>query len=430
MIQEMLALGWLLALAASCQAGQVILAWDMPLDWQPGMRYVLRISSTQAGRSVAAERTIDPFPAERCRQWPDAQHTTETLCGQVCLDPGDFSLSLHAVTPKGASGESNVLDLDLTSTSACMPVTVVHAPQAKPSKAATTAVGVAATVGIVAAGQGGGNVPSIPGLPNMGCVSWSIVAPCMCGPFTPCVVVTYMEPAFIAEVVKKPGDTVIPVLGDVLQAVLNTVGIPALGGGGSGNATGSGHTNLAYSEVHIYAFPNLLGGPCTSCAPNGGLALHYASEIDSATWRTAVAVPSPLDLIQQIGVWGPLYPRGGKVIHASGPIAAALVAVRGMSIAHQPIGTPPQVEAHIVTMPTIESGTCLQMAYPRQLPCMDPGGPPPLWETGTTSLTGKYVFVFWRRRTCCVNPANATCGIATPGVGGYGSNLCILPPLP
>jgi hypothetical protein len=235
-----------------------------------------------------------------------------------------------------------------------------------------------------------------------------------------------MEPAYIVEVVPKPGETVVPLLGGLLREALATVGSPALGGGGAANT--SGPTNLHYNEVHVYDFPNIFGGPCTGCLPGGGLALHYASELDAVSWRTAAITPTPVDLLQQIGVWGPLYPRGGKVIHGSGVIAGALAAVRGMDIAHQPIGSPPHVDAHVVPLPALGRAGCLQLAYPKQLPCMDPGGPPPLWETGTTSLNGRYLYIVWQRRTCCVQVP--TCGITLPGIGGYGQNLCALSLVP
>jgi hypothetical protein len=351
----------------------------------------------------------------------------DSLCGQICLDPGDYTLSVHAVRGQVSSAESNVLDVDLTSTTLCTPVAVVQGPPAKPSKAAT-AGGVAAVVGALAAKFGQGAVPGLPSLPNLGCVHWKPLGPCLCNPYTPCVTVEYFEPAWIIETVKIPGSTALDAFSPVLQTVLAAAGVPALGGGGAGNANGSGHTNLHFSEAHIYAFPQLLGGPCTSCAPSTApFAVHYASEIDPL-WRTAVAVPSPLDLVRQVGVWGHLFPRGGKVIHGSEPVASGLEAARALDIAFNPFGEPPNVEARVVLQPTGGTSSCFQMAYPKQTGCFPAGTPPPVWEGGALSMRGTYIWIIWSKKTCCVNPEQSRCGIAL--AGGYGPNLCLLPPIP
>ena len=174
--------------------------------------------------------------------------------------------------------------------------------------------------------------------------------------------------------------------------------------------------------------PNSSGGPCTGCAPGAApFTLHYASETDPL-WRTAVATPSPLSVLQQIGVWAPLYPRGGKAIHSSEPVGSGIAAVRGMDIAHQPVGTPPHADAHVVLQPTESTSRCCQLASPRLTPCFPAGTPPLLWEHGTVSPRGTYVWLFWRTRTCCVLPAQASCGITL--VGTHGANACLLPPPP
>jgi hypothetical protein len=284
------------------------------------------------------------------------------------------------------------------------------------------------TVLAVQAGVAHGRTSSWTSLVNFQCVSWMITGPCVCNPLTPCVQVTYWEPGWLVETVKRPGTTTLPGLGDLLTVALDAAGVPPLGGGGAGNATGSGHTNLQYNEVHVSTFPQLLGGPCTGCAPGAApFTLHYVSETDPL-WRPAVATPSPLSLLQQIGVWAPLYPRGGKAIHSSEPVGSGIAAVRGMDIAHQPVGTPPNAEAHVVLQPTASTSRCCQLASPGQTPCFPAGTPPLLWEHGTISARGTYVWLFWRKRTCCVLPAQASCGITL--VGTHGANGCLLPTLP
>jgi hypothetical protein len=242
------------------------------------------------------------------------------------------------------------------------------------------------------------------------------------------VQVEYWEPGWMVETVKQPGTTVLDLAAPLLQTAFSALGVPPFGGGGAGNATGTGHTNLQYNEVHVMPFPQLLGGPCTGCAPGQpAFTLNYASEADPA-WRTAVATPSPLSLLQQIGVWAPLYPRGGKAIHSSEPVGSGIAAMRAMDIAFQPVGTPPNVDTHVVLNPTGSTSTCCQLASPRQTPCFPVGTPPVLWEHGTVSPRGTYLWIFWRKRSCCVNPNQATCGITL--VGGYGANGCLLPTPP
>jgi len=251
----------------------------------------------------------------------------------------------------------------------------------------------------------------------------------MCG-LTPCVTVEYWEPAWLVETVKQPGTVTLEILSPILTAALHAFGVPPIGGGGAANASGSPGTNLHYSEAHVWAWPQLLGGPCTSCAPSAtGFGLHYASEVDPV-WRTATASPSALNALIQLGVWARLYPRGGKVIHGSPPVASGVQAARALDIAHQPIATPPNVEAHPVIQPSPATSICMQLASPHQRPCFPAGTPPVTWESGAVSPKGSYIWIFWVKKTCCVNPAQATCGITLPAVGGSGQNFCPFQQLP
>jgi len=283
---------------------------------------------------------------------------------------------------------------------------------------------------ILAALQGGSSsqsTPSFTDMVNLACVSWKITGPCVCNPSTPCVQVEYWEPGWLVETVKRPGTTSLDLAAPLIHAAFDALGVPPFGGGGAGNASGSGHTNLQYNEVHVITFPQLLGGPCTGCAPGDApLTLHYASETDPL-WRTAVAIPSPLDLLRSLGVWARLYPRGGKAIHSSEPVGSGIAAARAMDIAFNPIGEPPNNETRVVLQPTGATSSCCQLASPRQTPCFPVGTPPLLWESGTVSPNGTYVWLFWRQRTCCVNPNQATCGITL--LGGQGANACLIPPL-
>jgi len=415
----MLLVGLLLSLAMRVQAGEVTLAFEYELDLQSSVSFTLHVVGAHGGQAAAQDLPVALLP--RCPTTATFTPLVETVCVQLCLEPDDYSLTAQAHRGVEASPFSNILDVDLRVTTPCTlplppppPDKKRHAfpipPPPLPIPVATDTV--------------------LADLPNPGCVTWKITGACFCNPFTPCVSVSYYEPAYLVEVVKQPGTTLLTLGQPLLAAALKAAGLSLWGGGGAANATGDGQTNKHYAEAHVWQFPQLLGGPCTGCAPSGTFTLHYASELDLPTWRTATAAPTPLDLVQQIGVWARLYPRGGTVIHSSEVIASAVTAIRAMDITRQPIGTPPNVDVHRILQPIPDDHTCAQMALPKRLPCMTPGTPPPLWETGTTSKQGNYLLVFWRQRTCCVEPARATCGITVPGVGGQGANLCLLPPLP
>src|SRR5215471_4026627 len=431
-----LTMSLLLSTVALAQAGTQFLAWDYPLAWQSGTTYVLQITVQRGGPSLTSEQPLPFLSPQSCTALPVTERTVDTLCGSICLPPGDYSLTLFALPHGQRSSPSNVLDLDLTSTTPCPGS--APAPASPPASSPGGAVAGGVVAGGAVAASTRRSVAAAPpenvawtDLLNFNCVSWKITGACVCGfPPHPCVTVEYFEPGWLVETVKVPGSTTLAALGPIINAALSQAGA-TLPAGGAGNASGTGHTNLHFGDVHVFPFPQLLGGPCTSCAPSmTGLLLHYASELDPA-WRTAVAVPSPLNLLQKIGVWHALYPRGGKVIHGSPVVASAVEAVRGLDITDQPVGTPPQPDVHVVLQPApgiTGLGCCMQLASPKQTPCFMAGTPPPLWDHGLVSRRGTYLFVIWRRRLCCVEATNTTCGITVPGVGGQGANTCALTP--
>jgi hypothetical protein len=413
-------------------AWNLALAWDYPQHLHPQTQYELHMITTAQGRAVAEDRRVVPLPTSQC---PDEAETEGwmTVCARACLAPGDYSLTVRARQAGAWSVYSNVLDLDFTPETRCVSQpdvsgTVTPAQPNETLKPGAVAGGVAVVGGAAAASS---RSLSLPALINPACVHWKILGPCLCNPWTPCVRIEYFEPGWLVEVVKRPGTSALPVLSSILQAALSATGIPALGGGGAGNTGGAGHTNLHFSDVHVWTFPQLWPSPCTACAPVNALpVLHYASEMDAASWRTATAPPLPLPALFPVGVWGPKYPRGGKVIHGSAPIAAALAAVRGMDIVRQPVAPPPYSDAHVVVAPTLTTASCLQMASPRLSPCLPPGVPPPLLETAAVSPNGSYVFVFWKKRTCCIDPTIAACGAPGAVLGGHGANMCEVTSVP
>jgi hypothetical protein len=416
--------------------GNIWVVWEHDRASRGGLAgYELELVSQQSGRLARQTVPLVPVADATCQEVvqtrePGRWHP-DTLCARACLPQGAVTgraFARYQALTIGRKGPSN--EADTTATERCGEGETSPAPAAMPAPPPVSviagATAIATTTGVVTASENG---PSLPALLNRQCVDWKIAGPCLCGfPPHPCTQVQYWRPRWLVEVVKRPGSSAIPVLGTVLSAALQAVGMPSMGGGGQGNASGAGHTNLAFSEVHVYSFPDLLGGPCTACAPTNALpVLHYASELDAPVWRTTVAPPLPFAALIPVGVWGTLFPRTGFVIHSSPPIAAALQAVRALNIAFAPATPVPSPEAHVVVTPSGGFSTCMQMASPRPTPCMTIGTPPPMWEMGSVSHTGSYIFLFWERQHCCVEAAMATCGITLPVIGGHGANMCPLP---
>jgi hypothetical protein len=256
---------------------------------------------------------------------------------------------------------------------------------------------------------------------NRQCATFAILGPCLCNQFTPCVIVSYWEPAWMVETVKISGSTSLTSVVPGLQAVLGSVGSAfPLGGGGAGVSPGTGQTNLHFNEAHVMTFP--LSGPCTGC--QGSFTVHYVSEIDPL-WRLAVGVGSLLDLfgLGQLGVWAPLYPRIGFSITGSQPVGSGIAAARALDIAFNPAGNPTNPEQRTVLQPTTGTSRCCQLALPTQTDCFPVGTNPATWETSTGSADGTYLWLFWRQQTCCIEPSQLACGAWL--IGGAGANRCI-----
>jgi|SRR5262245_8524087 len=412
-------------------AGTVTLGWDYPLTAQEGAQYIVRLSTLTTPTPRLEEQLVQVLSKQACLQETMPDRTADSLCGTLCLNPGDYAMSLLATRGGQRSPESNVVDLDFTNTLPCTPATLPdQPPPAPPSNPGPAVVKTVVPLGAALIAIQAASPPKLPELPNMRCVSWAITGPCLCGfPPHPCVSVEYWEPGWLVETVKKPGTTSLDILGPLLDAALGVGTVPPFGGGGYVQAKGGGNTNLHYMEAHVFAFPQLLGGPCTGCAPGiQNFVLNYASEIDPL-WRTATAVPSPLSVIEQIGVWAPLFPRVGFAIHSSEPVASMIAAARAINIAFNPVGTPPNVEARVVPLKTESLSPCCQLAWPKQTGCFPPGIPPVAFETGALSIRGTYISIWWRKRQCCVE-APGTCGITLPGVGLSGQSACVIPSTP
>jgi hypothetical protein len=102
-----------------------------------------------------------------------------------------------------------------------------------------------------------------------------------------------------------------------------------------------------------------------------------------------------------MGVWGPLFARAGWLIHGSQPVGSGAVAYRA---------------AHIISWPELLWGRVAVPAFdfrattndkmnivaPTLMGCIRPGTNPLGWESDRLSPSGQYAWVYWVKRTCCV----------------------------
>jgi hypothetical protein len=275
-------------------------------------------------------------------------------------------------------------------------------------------------------------ISDIPGMISWNCIDFRVIGVCVKPPGIIGLVIMYWEPALLIETVKRPGDTVIgslvPVISSLTQEAVSSplsavtgLSIPVSSGSNSSKVTG---TNLQFNEAHVYEFPfrdeimSFIDMECPDKLPAGSF-IKYLSELDSLEWRIGlIEAMHPKSIASAasglvcaatgaflddlcMGFWGVTYPRRGFLTHQSEVVASAAAAVRAVSISGL-LGS----QAHVVLeqigfLPSFESDK-LELIYPVPSGCIKIGQNPATWESGKLSLSGKYLWVYWRRRICCV----------------------------
>jgi len=273
----------------------------------------------------------------------------------------------------------------------------------------------------------------ISGMISLDCIDFRVIGVCVKPPpYYVGIVIMYWEPALLIETVKKPGDTIIgslvPVVSSLTQEAASSLlsrvtglAVPISGGSSSSKITG---TTLQFNETHVYEFPfrdqimSSIDSQCPDKLPAGSF-IKYLSELDALEWRiglleamhpksiasaasglTCAATGAFLDDLC-MGFWGATYPRRGFFTHQSEVVASAAAAVRAVSISGL-LGS----RAHVVLepigfLPSFESDK-LELIYPKSSGCIKIGQNPATWESGKLSSSGKYLWVYWRRRICCI----------------------------
>ena len=102
-----------------------------------------------------------------------------------------------------------------------------------------------------------------------------------------------------------------------------------------------------------------------------------------------------------MGFWGATYPRRGFITHQSQVVASAAAAVRAVSIAGLLGSGSHVVLGPIGFIPSFENDK-LELIYPNPSGCIKIGQNPISWESGKLSFSGNYLWVYWRRRICCI----------------------------
>ena len=102
-----------------------------------------------------------------------------------------------------------------------------------------------------------------------------------------------------------------------------------------------------------------------------------------------------------LGVWGPLYPRTGYAVHASEVVASGISAFRAADVAALKPQTPRRVVAPVLFWPSVRHDR-LQLVSPTAGKCIAVGQDPRWWEAGQRSFDGRYVWVYWRKKECCL----------------------------
>jgi len=238
----------------------------------------------------------------------------------------------------------------------------------------------------------------------------------------------FWQPVLLVETVKRAGDTAINEFSAVTGEPLGRMAAAAMGVDpqdlNSGSGSSSDTTAVQVNEVHVFGYPfsNIFSGMIEAgCEgpPDLNGTISYLSEIDAVEWRTMAlesnnlmsrlsAVMTPvcdqagaLNAGMCMGVWGPLYPRGGFITGHSAPVGSAAAAFRGINIASLNVQSFHQRQMPLLFIPDMYWDR-MQLVYPQATQCLRIGEDPRNWENGKVSSDGKYVWIYWRKKECCL----------------------------
>lgn len=255
------------------------------------------------------------------------------------------------------------------------------------------------------------------------CVKFEIVGLCVKGtPPRVGIKIRVWRPELLVETVKNPGESIVPVVGDVVSNIAQQSLKSLIGATITSGSQETKQSNLQFNEVHVYDFPlkNLLGLFYGGLWCRGGFFawgsigfFKYFSELDFEEWRfgtlesvihlpkimTNMLCTSPVNPSTCMRYWGPIYPRTGFLTHQSEVVGSAGDVFRAVS------NTNIKSANHIKITPIFWSASRddkIMMLSPKPSGCIKIGTNPLLWEAGRTSPTGEYLWLYWRKITCCI----------------------------
>jgi len=238
----------------------------------------------------------------------------------------------------------------------------------------------------------------------------------------------FWQPELFMETVKRPGDYVIREYGVLLgqtdkavaqvelEAITAQKSLTVTSGSQQGSLNSS---HLEFNETHVYDVPSdaIIDSLCDD-TPNTTLGIHFLSEPNSVIWRDILKtkipyVPIPNPMIDQchyeaLGAtanqcmkdWGALYPLRGFVTTQNQVVASAVDSLRAIkSIEDTQSGYVIKFPLNFSMNITTDK---VQMVYPNKGQCLSVGYDPAQLENNNISKDGKYVWIYWHQRECCM----------------------------
>ena len=255
------------------------------------------------------------------------------------------------------------------------------------------------------------------------CVKFEIAGLCVKGhPPRVGLKIKVWRPELLVETVKNPGESVVPFVGETVSSIAQQSLKSLIGTTITSGSQETTQAKLQFNEVHVYDFPlkNLLGlfygglWCMGSFSDWGALGFFkYFSELDFMEWRfgtmesiihlpkiiTNIACVSPVNPPTCMRYWGPIYPRTGFLTHQSEVVGSAGDVFRAVSNASLISFN------HVKIFPLTWSAgrdDKVMMLFPKPSGCLTIGTNPLSWEGGRTSPTGEYLWMYWRRVSCCI----------------------------
>lgn len=293
---------------------------------------------------------------------------------------------------------------------------------------------------------------SILKMANTSCIHYKVKGICIKhkhGHIKVGIKISMWEPLLIIETVHMPFRTKMPGVSKVIEALRATVhGAGVLS---SGSLHTEGWADTQFAEVHILNFPfsswlgkvgSLLPMYCSNPVMNDPFpTVYYLTELDFVNWREMADMATLKGLMSVIlnasaicgigsftadtvntvakvahlkipfksgfhlgdmclGFWGTTYPRRGWVQTPSPEVGSAVDVFRAVSWDSISNIAMPKIMIHPIPF-TPSTGDKLQLAYPKITKCINIGEDPAIWDWGLVSKDGSYVWVYWRKFTCC-----------------------------